>query len=226
MKKIFSFLKSLSRHNDREWFSAHKPLYLEAKGLADALASRLIALVAEVDPEAARFGVKDVTYRIYRDTRFSGDKTPYKTHIGIFINPPAGKKSLRYGYYFHLEPGNSLIAAGNMPGPTALTNLIRRDIFDNIDEWLEIVESPEFAAYFPHVGSDPLVNAPKGFPKEWPYIEYLKPRNFGTEMPVSDDFFDSDGLEERLRPIIAQMKRLNDFVNYSVDNFVEQSDSF
>lgn len=221
MKRIYSFLKSLARHNDREWFAAHKEQYLLVKSLADNFAEQLLALIASVDPQASRLSVKDVTYRIYRDTRFSHDKTPYKTHIGIFINPPNGKKSLRYGYYFHLEPGASLICAGNMPGPTKLTNMIRRDIYDNIDEWIELVESPEFKTYFPVVGGDPLKTAPKGFPKDWKYIEYLKPRDFGAIMELNDDFFCAPDIIDRLRPIVVQMKRLNDFINYTVDIYEE-----
>ena len=222
IKSIYNFLKGLAANNDREWFNAHRDEYKAVKESSDRLAELLLTLVAEADPQAARLSVRDVTYRIYRDTRFSSDKTPYKTHIGIFINPPYGKKSLRYGYYFHLEPGASLIAAGNMPGPTALSNAIRKDIYDNVDEYLEIIRDPEFTKYFPTVGEDPLVNPPKGFPKDWEYIGLLKPRSFGAMMSVSDAFFkDAATLADRLRPIIRQMKRLNDFVNYSVDEFCE-----
>ncbi|MDE5774534.1 MAG: DUF2461 domain-containing protein [Muribaculaceae bacterium] len=225
MKQIYSFLKSLARHNDREWFNAHKDQYLQVKKVADDFAENLLAALAAIEPQAALLTVKDVTYRIYRDTRFSSDKSPYKTHIGIFINPPKGKKSLRYGYYFHLEPGASLICAGNMPGPSRLTKMIRQDIYDNIDEWLSIVESPEFKTYFPTVGSDPLKMAPKGFDKNWKYIDYLKPRDFGAYMEVSDDFYTAPDLIDRLVPVMVQMKRLNDFINYTVDIYEETESS-
>ncbi|MDE5924309.1 MAG: DUF2461 domain-containing protein, partial [Muribaculaceae bacterium] len=128
MADIIKFLKALGRNNNREWFALHKEEYLKVKEEVDRLAERLIAIVATVDPDAARFRPADVTYRIYRDTRFSTDKTPYKTHIGIFINPPAGKKSPRCGYYFHLEPEEFLVCAGNMPLPGPLTRAIRQSI--------------------------------------------------------------------------------------------------
>lgn len=219
MNKIYTFLKKLSRNNNRDWFNAHKEEYLEIKEQADRIGEILLATVAEIEPDATSMSLRDISYRIYRDTRFSSDKTPYKTHIGFFINPPFGKKSLRYGYYFHLEPGASIIAAGNMPGPTALTNRIRRDIFDNFEEWHNIVTSKEFTQYFPTVGSDPLKTAPKGFPKDWKYIDWLKPREFGAVMNVDDDFFVNPDLAEKIRPIVVQMKRLNDFINYSVDEY-------
>lgn len=217
---IYKFLKKLSANNNREWFKAHHAEYVLMNQNVCELAELLISLVAEIEPEAARLQVQDVTYRIYRDTRFSADKTPYKTHVGIFINPPRGKKSLRYGYYFHLEPGASIIAAGNMPGPTALANAIRKEIFYNVDEYLEIIRDPEFSKYFPNIGDDPLVKAPKGFPKDWEHIDLLKPRSFGATSPVPDAFYmDVPTLADRLRPIIRQMKRINDFVNYTVDEF-------
>lgn len=218
VKSIYKFLKEVAKHNDREWFAANRPMYDKAKENIDALAEMLIALIAEVDPEAAYLRVPDVTYRIYRDTRFSLDKTPYKTHVGIFINPPEGKKSLRNGYYFHLEPGRSLLGCGNLPGPTNIVNAIRKEIFDNVDEYLEIIEDPEFKKYFPTVGEDCLVKAPKGFPKDWEHIDLLKPRSFGSMIEVPDSFFtESATLADRLRPMIRQMKRLNDFVNYVFD---------
>lgn len=221
MSKIIPFLRSLRRHNDREWFSQNKERYLQVKEEADALAQRLINLVAEFEPAAMRMTPRDVTYRIYRDTRFSTDKTPYKTHIGIFINPPRGKKSLRYGYYFHLEPDNSFICGGNMPAPAPLTKALRQSIYDNIEEYLEIVEDPEFKKWFPTIGMERLKMAPKGFPKDWEYIEYLKPKDFGTLMQVEDDFMTAPEAIESIRPIVAQIKRLNDFINYTVDEYEE-----
>lgn len=219
-KIIYDFLKALTANNNRDWFKAHRDQYLLMNQNLVELAELLIALVAEVDPSASQLRVQDVTYRIYRDTRFSSDKTPYKDHVGIFINPPRGKKSLRYGYYFHLQPGESLIAAGNIPGPPALSNAIRKEIYYNIDEYLGIIDDPEFKRYFPTVGAEPLVKAPVGFPKDWEHIDLLKPRSFGTLMPVPDSFFmESDTLPERVRPILKQMKRINDFVNYTVDIF-------
>lgn len=220
VKSIYKFLKGITKNNNREWFNDNKPLYLEAKENADQLAMLLLSLVGEVEPDATKLRLSDITYRIYRDTRFSIDKTPYKTHIGIFINPPKGKKSLRYGYYFHLEPGKSIVCGGNMPAPTPITTAIRKEIFNNIDEYLEIIKDPDFQQYFPEVGGDCLKMAPKGFPKDWEYIDLLKPREFGVVMNVEDEFYeDIENLPDKLRPIIRQMKRLNDFINYTIDDF-------
>lgn len=111
IKNILRFLRSLRRHNDRVWFNENKEKYLQVKAETEQLTVLLLQRIAEFDADATRLSPSDCLYRIYRDTRFSLDKTPYKTHIGIYINPPAGKKSPRCGYYLHLEPDNCLVPA-------------------------------------------------------------------------------------------------------------------
>ncbi len=92
ISEIYTFLRELAQNNNREWFAANRDRYQQVRAAADEIARGLIDRVALVDPRAAMLSVADCTYRIYRDTNFSTDKTPYKTHIGIFVNPPAGKK--------------------------------------------------------------------------------------------------------------------------------------
>lgn len=175
MKEVYDFLLELRSHNDRDWFNANKERYLQAKAVTEELTERLIAGVTRFDPEAARLRPTDCTYRIYRDTRFSNDKTPYKTHIGIYINPPGGKKSPTAGYYLHLEPGQTMVAGGAWCPESAQLKAIRQDIFDNYDEYLEIIHSPKFSQFFSEVGEDFLKTAPKGFPKDWEHIDLLRP---------------------------------------------------
>lgn len=214
--KIFAFLRSLSRNNTREWLAEHKDEYKAVMARRDELAQRFINAIAVVDPEAANMAPGECVYRLMRDTRFSEDKTPYKTHIGIFVCPPLGKKSLLSGYYLHLEPGASGLYGGNYELPTAYLTAIRNDIRDNIEEYVSIVESPEFKAFFPTVGSNLLKTAPKGFDRTWEYLDYVRPREFGVMMPLPDDFFDSEGFTERLIPALGQIKRLNDFINFAL----------
>lgn len=182
----------------------------------DDVARRFINTIATVDPSAANMPVDRCVYRLMRDTRFSEDKTPYKTHIGIFVCPPLGKKSLLSGYYLHLEPGASLICGGNYELPTPYLTAIRNDIRDNIDEYLSIIESPEFKAFYPKVGDNLLKTAPKGFDRNWKYIDLVRPRDFGVSMPLPDSFFSQSDFIERLVPALVQIKRLNDFVNFAL----------
>lgn len=216
MKEILDFLRRLAADNSREWLAAHDSEYRRVTVLKEWAAQQLIETISRIDREAARLTPKGCTYRLMRDTRFSADKTPYKTHIGIFICPPYGKKSLLSGYYLHLEPGNSFICGGNYGLPTKHLYAIRNDIRDNIEEYIEIVESPEFKKYFPTVGSDFLKTAPKGFDRDWEYIDYVRPREFGCIMPLEDSYFDDPLAIETLLPVLTQIKRLNDFINFTL----------
>lgn len=213
---IFSFLKSLQSNNTREWMSGYKAEYKEVMTLRDEIAQHFIDVIAQVDDKATGFPVKSCVYRLMRDIRFSADKSPYKTHIGIFVCPPLGKKSLLSGYYLHLEPGASFICGGNYELPTKHLNAIRNDIRDNIEEYLSIVESPEFKQFFPNVGESRLKTAPKGFSRDYEYLNYVRPKDFGVIMPLPDSFFDRNDFAELLLPQIKQIKRLNDFINFAL----------
>ena len=219
MKEIFAFLKELKKNNNREWFAANKERYLAVKDKVEILTARLIAELAKIDPDAARLTPRDCTYRIYRDTRFSPDKTPYKTHIGIFINPPGGKKSPRCGYYLHLEPGHSLVAGGAWCPEPRLLKEIRQAIYDNADEYLEVINDPAFAAAFTSVGEDPLKTAPKGFPKDWEHIALLKPRSFTAYSPIPDAVVKGPNLIGEAVKRMKLVKPFNDFLNYTIDEY-------
>lgn len=213
---IFSFLEKLSLNNTREWVAEHKAEYELVKRQRDETAGRFIEAVASVDHSAGDIPLEKCVYRLVRDTRFSSDKTPYKTHIGIFVCPPYGKKAMMAGYYLHLEPGSSMLWGGCYGLPTNYLTAIRRDIRDNIDEYLSIVESPDFKKYFPKVGDDPLKTAPKGFSNDWEYIDYVRPREFGATLHLDDLFFDNDDFPQKLIPALGQLKRLNDFLNFTL----------
>jgi len=220
MRKTLDFLRRLRENNNREWFTAHKPEYLDVKARTDALANDLIALVATVDPEASRLKVADCTYHIYRDTRFSADKTPYKTHIGIFVNPPLGKKGITCGYYLHLEPDSLLFAAGTIGHPAPVLKALRQSVYDEIDEYRSIVEDPEFRKFFDTIGDDPLKTAPKDFPKDWEHIDYLKPRNFIASGPLDEKTVCDPGFMDMLAPAVAQAARFNRFMNFTIEDFI------
>ena len=102
MKIVLDFINQLSLNNNKEWFDKNKSFYQEAKHCFETFTQQLIANIETFDPTIRGLQVKDCTYRIYRDLRFSKDKTPYKTHFGAYICPN-GKKSGLGGYYFHLE---------------------------------------------------------------------------------------------------------------------------
>ncbi len=213
---LFSFLKDLAANNDRTWFNAHRERYEAARTTFEQLLTVAIAHISAFDESIRGIEPKDCTYRIYRDTRFSPDKTPYKTHMGGYINA-RGKKSDYCGYYIHLEPGNCMLAGGSYCPPPALLRALRQSVYDNIDEFRAIVEDPAFRRYFPVVGETFLKSAPKGFPKDFPYLKYLQCKEYTVYCPVEDRFFLQADFLDRMDDIFRQLKRFADFVNYTID---------
>ena len=184
---IFQFLKDLSANNNRDWFNEHRAEYETARVEFENFLATVIARISLFDESIRGIQPKDCTYRIYRDTRFSTDKTPYKIHFGGYINAK-GKKSDHCGYYVHLQPAGSMLAGGSLCLPSNVLKAVRQSIYDNIEEFVAIVEDPEFKKYFPVIGEDFLKTAPKGFPKDFKYIDYLKCKEYVCSYNVPDDF--------------------------------------
>ena len=185
---IFQFLKELSANNNREWFNEHKEEYKRAQLEFELLLTAVIERIATFDESIKGIQAKDCMYRIYRDTRFSPDKTPYKVHFGGYVNAK-GKKSDHCGYYLHIENGNCMLAGGSLCLEPKILKAVRQSVYDNIDEFREIAEDPEFKQYFPVIGETHLKTAPKGFPKDFPYMDYLKCKEYTCTHYVPDNFF-------------------------------------
>lgn len=212
MKKVLDFLAELRLNNNRDWFEANKGRYREANETVNAFAEELIAAIGEFDPSVRGLTVRECSYRIYRDTRFSKDKTPYKTHIGVYICP-GGKKSGNAGYYFHIEPqgdgllGHHLLSSGiYMPEPKVLKS-IRDEIFDNGDEVEKAIKK---AKGFRLDKSNSLKRTPTGYPADSKYDEYLKLKDFYLEKPVDDEYILGDDLVKRAA---ADFRLTYDFIS-------------
>ena len=150
MEQVISFLEELAQHNYKEWFDVHKGEYLQAKNTIAEVAVDLISRIAAFDPRMKGLRVEDCTYRIYRDIRFSADKTPYKTHMGIYVCA-GGKKSGRAGYYLHIEPAtNTYFLCSGLYNPT-------KEMIKSVRE--EIMLSGE--------KFDGAIKAAKGFEIDW-----------------------------------------------------------
>ena len=136
MKRVIAFLRELKQNNNREWFNEHKDNYRHAQGIFNEFVGQLINRMAAEDESIRGLDVKDCTYRIYRDVRFSKDKSPYKTHMGAYICP-GGKKSGFSGYYFHLGvggqgyPDGHMLAVGDYCCEPNVLKIIREDILDD-----------------------------------------------------------------------------------------------
>lgn len=216
LERIYDYLRKLEQNNDREWFKEHKDEYDEVAKIFAEFVQANINRIALIDSSVMSVKPKDCVFRIYRDTRFSPNKTPYKTHMGAYINPH-GKKSPMFGYYIHLQPGNSFIGGGSIGLPTKLLTKIRENIYYRIDEYRLIVEDAEFKKYFPVVGMDFLKSAPKGFSKDYEYIDYLKCREYVCSYEVDDSFFTSKDYFDKIEAPLHQLKHLADFINSALD---------
>ncbi len=213
MEKTIQFLKALKAHNNKEWFDTNKEKYLQAKEEYEVLVDKLIKGVIKFDKQIKTdMKAKDCTFRIYKDVRFSKDKTPYKTNMGASINP-GGRKSLVAGYYFHLEPGGGSFLAGGvyMPEP-AILNAVRQEIDYNPEPLLKVLKSAGFKKYFKGLDEeDKLKTAPKGFEKDHPQLELLKNKHFVVSHQISDKQL----MDKKLADIVVDgFKAMHPFLNY------------
>jgi uncharacterized protein (TIGR02453 family) len=203
-----NFLKSLSKNNNREWFNENKPKYLEGLENITGFADALLNEMKKHDNIETATGKKSL-HRIYKDVRFSKDKTPYNTHwSGGFKR---ATKKLRGGYYFHIAPGNSFIAGGFWnPEPNDLLR-IRQDIEINYKDWNKIVSKKSFIETFEKLKGEQLTSAPRGFAKDHPAIELLKHKQF----LVTHEFSDKEVLEQGFAKKISDTyKKLRPFFDY------------
>lgn len=220
MRRVISFLSDLKQNNNREWFNEHKDRYLEAQGLFNDYVSRLLARLGAEDESVAGLEVKDCTYRIYRDVRFSKDKSPYKTHFGAYICP-GGKKSGFSGYYVHVGiggqgyPDNHMLAVGDYCADPKSLKIIREDIIDDGSAFKDILDQ---AARF-GFGLDQdyqLKKVPKGFDKESPWADYLRYKVYCLWQVADESLFLADDSVERVASTLLSAKPFLHFINRAI----------
>jgi uncharacterized protein (TIGR02453 family) len=184
---VLEFLTGLSQHNDRDWFTANKKQYEKAKAEVENFVSQLLPVIGAFDEKVQYLKAKDCMFRIFRDVRFAKDKSPYKTNMGAWITAK-GRKSPGPGYYVHIQPGESFLAAGiYMPEPEQL-KLIRKEIYYNIDEFLTLLNDKNLKKYFGNIDDwDKAKTAPRDFPKDFPHMDILKNRHFTVSCPLTDE---------------------------------------
>jgi uncharacterized protein (TIGR02453 family) len=183
--ELFTFLRELADNNDREWFQANKDRYV-AEVQEPALA--FIEDVGFRLPEVSRHFVADPRrsmFRIYRDVRFSKDKSPYKTHTGIQFRHERARDVHAPGFYLHLEPGTVFMACGLWHPERDTLHAIRTAIASRPARWRGVVEEPAFASSF-QLGGETLKRPPAGFDPEHPLIDELKRKDFIARTDLSE----------------------------------------
>lgn len=189
MQHVLSFLTALRDNNNREWFKEHKKEYELARKDYDTLCQCFLLKTSEFDDDMSKVNLKDAMFRIYRDIRFSIDKSPYKTHFGAFMAYPNGRKSHRGGYYLHIQPGNSFLGIGVWRPAKAHLYAIRKSVFDHYQEFKKIIYAVDFKEKFGYTLNDreKLKKIPVGFPTNFPEPELLKYKNYLVSHPISDN---------------------------------------
>jgi uncharacterized protein (TIGR02453 family) len=192
-KEGLQFLRSLKRNNNRAWFNARKALYERAvKRPMEDFAAALAEDFARFAPEVQ---VKGSVFRIYRDTRFSKDKSPYKTHAAASFRPSAFGRHEGAGFYFHIAPDEVWIGGGlYMPLPEDL-RAVRSHIAENHEAFADIISNRRFKRLFGSVTGESLSRVPRGFPSNHPVAEflmlkqYLAGRDVAPDAAVKPDFY-------------------------------------
>lgn len=187
MENVLRFLNKIKSNNNKEWFEKNKNAYLTAKEEFENFVSELIPGIHQFDKQVSvELKAKDCTFRIYKDVRFSKDKSPYKSNMGAVFNP-GGKKSAIAGYYLHIEPGASFFGGGVYMPEADKLQAIRQEIDYQSKEFLKILNATHFKKYFNGLDAeDRLKNPPKGFEKDHPLIEILKNKHFIMSHAISD----------------------------------------
>lgn len=219
MESILVFLKALAQNNNRDWFTENKKNYQESLELFRSFTAKLLTGITEFDPSLGDIVAKDAIFRIYKDVRFSKDKTPYKTHFGAWMCK-GGRKSRDAGYYFHLEPDNTFMAAGVYMPPKEMLDLIRQEIIFHPTAYLEIINDPQIVNNYERGGlEDRLKKGPAGFPKDFEYIDeikykhYIFSKNYEWAEILKDDF--SQKVIDDFRGVYPLVEYLNHAMSFT-----------
>ena len=213
------FLRNLKKNNKKEWFDANRTKYESAKKNVEDLSVEIIKRLSHTDDSIAHLQPKDCMFRINRDVRFSKDKSPYKTNMGVYFSK-GGKKGINAGYYFHLEPGSSFVAGGLwMPMPPELKK-VRQEIDYSWAEFSKITGSKKFKSVFGDLDMSnefALSRPPKGYEADNPAISYLKLKSFIATTKIKDADLTSKDLVKKVTVHFESLKPLIDFLNRAIE---------
>ena len=197
--QTLDFLRALSANNNRDWFNENKPVYeLDVRQPALTFIERMAPRLAEISPHFLAIAKKSggSLMRVYRDTRFARDKTPYKTNIGIQFRHEQGRDVHAPGYYVHIDPQSVFVGVGLWRPDSQALGKIRDHLVEVGDAWIAARDDTAFQAYF-NLSGEALKRAPRGYSPDHPLIEDLKRKDFiaiselSHEDVLSPDFIDA-----------------------------------
>ena len=216
-QKTLNFLNQLKENNQKEWFHAHKKWYNQIKKDWEDFVGHLIKGISEFDPQLKELEIKQATFRINRDIRFSKDKSPYKTNLGAYM-AKGGRKSVYAGYYIHIQPENQSFLAGGvyMPDSEHLKK-IREEIDYNLEDFKSVIHASDFQKYFGEIQGEKVKTTPKGYAKDNPAIDYLRHKSLLMVHNLNDEDLMKDDFKDYALSIFQAMKPFNDFFNRALE---------
>ncbi len=216
----YKFLRGLARHNDKAWFAEHKQQY------EDHVRQPFLRLITDLQPDLTEVSehfradprtVGGSLFRIYRDSRFSNDKTPYKTWQGARLFHERRKEVPAPSYYIHLAPGENFIGAGIWHPEPDTQRKLRQFIFDNPGSWKAAAHAPAVRKRYDFETSEKLVRPPRGFPADFEFIDDLKHRNWVLWRAIDDETMTGPRLRQTLAKDLAALGPFVDYLCAALD---------
>ncbi len=218
-QEAIQFIDDLKANNATEWMHAHKKRYEIFKKEYHAYIALLLDSMKPLDKSLENLEIKNCTFRINRDIRFSKNKDPYKTNIGVWMTTNKNRKNSP-GYYIHFEKGKSFIAGGIWyPEPNDLKT-IRKEIEFFHEDLVKIVQEKNFVKEFSVLDYDEntvLKNAPKGFDPNHPAIEFLKLKSFTATQQIDDAAFSKENFADLISKKLIALQPLNKFLKRALE---------
>ncbi|MEP6646925.1 MAG: DUF2461 domain-containing protein [Saprospiraceae bacterium] len=200
------FLKDLDKNNNREWFLAHKAEYESALQNVNAFKDEIVRGLSKKDV------IEDgKVFRIYRDVRFSKDKSPYKNNLGIHFT--RATKAKRGGYYLHIQPGESFVGGGFWAPEPADLKRIRDEFAHDPKTIRKIISQKKFVAYFGTLSGDELKTAPSGYDKDDPAIDLIRKKQFTISRKFTDKDLTSPGFAKEVLLTYEAMRPFFDYMS-------------
>jgi uncharacterized protein (TIGR02453 family) len=217
-KETFQFLSALRKNNSKAWFDENRFVYTACKNEFETFISIVISEIAKFDRESAQTTAKASIFRINRDIRFSNDKQPYKPNFGAFV-AKGGRNGSRAGYYIHVEPGACFLAGGIYMPPAPVLKALRNEIYGNVDEFRGIITAPDFVRHFgKELSGEKLRSAPRGFPKDFPEIDYLRYKNYTVLKSEPDAVYQHSQFISEVVTVFSAMAAFNLFINRALED--------
>ncbi len=204
------FLEQLKNNNSKEWMDENKVLFHQNRDAFWKDAEDILDFVKTLEPRMVNLELKNCIFRQNRDIRFSANKNPYKINFSAYY-AIGGKKSILPGYYIHIEPNASFLAAGLWMPEKEVLRKVREEIDYSGDEFLNILNEPDFKKSFSELMDDQLKTAPKNYPKDHIYAQVLKYKSFIVQFPLKDSEIKNKSYIQTTK---QKFQLAQNFVNY------------